>query len=275
MGTNNFTKITIDGINFGDYSSYYVLNHMTKKKEPQRSDSFAMSNINSINQAEVPEIFISFKFLPMNMYRALFKITRKAEFMVEYYDQDYDIVRKNMFYAKDVDKLNPVAFGASRFDVSGHSRNEAWYGVRDYELNLVCTMNPLTKLGIQIYDSSQATLRRPYYINLTANVQATNYINIYSTSAVNKDWQYMDGEITPLVAGTVKLSFTTNKIKVIDADEEYDGIYEIDCSGLANSPLKLKADADIQSGEYVMFVTAENSSSQSITESVVIKVEGL
>ena len=80
--TTNFMTITIDGIDVSKYSEYYVLNHITKKSEPKRSDAFTMTNINEIVQVEVPEIFVRFKYLPIDLYRTIFKATRKTEFRV-------------------------------------------------------------------------------------------------------------------------------------------------------------------------------------------------
>lgn len=234
--TNNFTTITIDGIDISRYSEYYVINHITKKEEPKRSNNFAMANINDINQIEIPEIFVTFKFIPIDLYRQLFKATRKAEFKVVYYDQDYDKIRTNMFYYKESSSYSPHSWGASRYV----DKNKAFLGFKDYKLDLVCTMNPINDLDIQLVYNND-NVPKPFYINLN---KSSNASIMFKITNLNQD----------SIAGDINVTFSNNDLSISNAVSSSAGRYVITCSTNGTSYTldlsKLK-----RTGESVMFLS--------------------
>lgn len=238
--TDNFTKITIDGIDISDYSQYYVINHITKKEEPKRAVNFSLSNINDIIQIEIPEIFITFKYIPIELYRQLFKATRKAEFKVVYYDQDYDEIRTNMFYLKEPSSISPHSWGASRFQ----NKNKAFLGFRDYKLDLVCTLNPISDLDIQLqYNSVQ--IEKPYYIKLSKE-QNSHILNFKITS--------LSGNA---LAGQIVATFSNDELTFNNASSSSAGKYILNCQ-TAGSNYQISLANLKRSGEYTLFLTINN-----------------
>ena len=240
--TTNFMTITIDGIDVSKYSEYYVLNHITKKSEPKRSDAFTMTNINEIVQVEVPEIFVRFKYLPMDLYRTIFKATRKTEFRVDYYDQDYDMIRSNMFYVKDTSSLKPHAWGGR------------YYGFKDYEINLVCTMNPISTLEISIEDREI-----PYYFTVIKG----NSLEINVATLLNDE----------PISSNIDLTFSNDLFSVsgLNVTKAEGNIYKIQTS-TEYTTINVITSKLNYIGEYVMYLTTKDSNYGSSTISCVIKV---
>lgn len=157
----DYKKISIDFIDISSYAEYEVYNHLTKATEPIRTMDFSMPTLTSIEQREIPEIKIKFKYLPLALYQKVFKATRKREFLVEYFDLDYNTVRKGMFYLKDPSTIKTHLI----------KNKEA---VIDYQLDLAATLNPINTLKVTIpycesYGSGDCTLKNDYLLE-------TNYV---------------------------------------------------------------------------------------------------
>lgn len=259
--TNDFTTITIDNIDISRYSEYYVINHIVKQSEPKRSSNFAMANINDIAQIEIPEIYITFKYLPIAIYRELFKATRKAEFKVVYYDQDYNIMRTNMFYLKDQSTFSPHSWGASRF----RNKNDAFLGFKDFKLNLVCTMNPISDVDIQI-SYSGSTLNKPYYISHNITSGGANIpLNIKITDMSGNN-----------LAGDVIASFSIDDLSFSNVAQSGAGKYTLNCA-VGGSTFIVDTSSVKHEGEYTLFftinnLTYNNNSYGSITVSLVLSL---
>lgn len=133
----DYKKISIDFIDISSYAEYEVYNHLTKATEPIRTMDFSMPTLTSIEQREIPEIKIKFKYLPLALYQKVFKATRKREFLVEYFDLDYNTVRKGMFYLKDPSTIKTNLI----------KNKEA---VIDYQLDLAATLNPINEVRVQL-----------------------------------------------------------------------------------------------------------------------------
>lgn len=246
--TTNFMTITIDGIDVSKYSEYYVLNHITKKTEPKRSEAFTMTNINDIVQVEVPEIYVRFKYLPIDLYRTIFKATRKTEFRVDYYDQDYDMIRSNMFYVKDPSSLKPHAWGGK------------YYGFKDYELNLICTMNPISTLELSLKDVEESLLSVPYILE----VKKGSNVNFLVGTLLNN---------VP-IKSLVEISFS-NDLFVLGGTyvTKNDGnIYKVTTLNNDYSFVTIYTSMLKYIGEYVMFLTLKDENYGSSTISCIVKV---
>lgn len=249
--TTNFMTITIDGIDISKYSEYYVLNHITKKTEPKRSDAFTMTNINEIEQVEIPEIFIKFKYISIELYRQIIQATRKTEFAVTYYDQDYDMIRTNMFYLKDKTNLNPHAWGGR------------YYGFKEFELNLVCTMNPVSTLNIALYDDMGVEYKMPYYIDCgkISNINKSFYVSI----------EYHNN----FISGEIEVTFSNDSLKLAgdSVTKSEDGnVYKVKTSELGRTLVRVNFSNLIYYGEYIMFLSVKDKNFGNSTVSCVLKV---
>lgn len=249
MATTNFMTITIDGIDVSKYSEYYVLNHITKKNEPKRSDAFTMTNINDIIQVEVPEIFVKFKYLPIELYRQIFKATRKSEFRVDYYDQDYNIIRSNMFYVKDPTNLKPHAWGGQ------------FYGFKDYELNLVCTMNPISKMQMVILNEDMEKLTPPFLVE--KSLSDTTKLQVWVATLFEEE----------RVPSKIEVSFSNDLITMSGDDvvSKEGNVYDVNTTDVYSI-----LDIDISNlkyiGEYIMFLSLKDTNYGNATLSCIIKV---
>lgn len=249
MATKNFMTLTIDGIDVSKYSEYYVLNHITKKSEPKRSDAFTMTNINEIVQIEVPEIHVKFKYISIELYREIFKATRKTEFRIDYYDQDYDMIRSNMFYLKNPTSLKPHAWGGK------------YYGFKEFELSFVCTMNPISTLTIELLNNKAELLIKPYYVVVNKNEANTLELNVI-TKLDNIN-----------IASSVEISFSNDLLSLSGAfTEKKDGnVYIVNTSSL-NTLIIIDVSKIKYAGEYIMYLSVKDKEYGSSTISCIIKV---
>ncbi len=249
--TTNFMTITIDGIDISKYSEYYVLNHITKKTEPKRSDAFTMTNINEIEQVEIPEIFIKFKYIKIDLYRQIIQATRKTEFAVTYYDQDYDMIRTNMFYLKDKTSLNPHAWGGR------------YYGFKEFELNLVCTMNPVSTLSIGLYNESNVEYKLPYLIDCGKISDANK--SVYVSTKLNDSF----------IANEIEVTFSNDSLKLSGTNvvkEEESNVYKVKTNNSTQTLININISNLKFTGEYVMFLSVKDSNYGNSTVSCVLKV---
>lgn len=246
----NITTLKINGLEIGDYSQYIVYNHIVKANTPSRSDAFSYSDINKINQAIVPEIAITFKYIPIDLYRALNAITQNAEFLVEYYDYDYSSVRKGMFYRQESDTVNPHEWGASRF----LDKNKALLGFKDYNLKLVATLNPISFIDMRLLDSNAYPYNRPYKIKVAPTVIGTtikiDFVNVedllYDKAITidaqgNKVFSYNFVDLkqgASKIETTCRISFNNKKLSIANATSESNGVYTIQTSDTLHTDLQ-------------------------------------
>lgn len=260
-----FTRLIIDGFNLFDENSnakcvayYYVLNHITKKKEPSRSDNFSMSNVNDIIQVEVPELVIHFNYLDIATYRELFKITRKPEFLIQYYDQDYDMNRTNMFYYVDHDSLTPLQF------------ENQFKGIRDFEMHFICTMNPISGIYFNIHakgnnSTFNIVLNEPYVIN--GLKKDTPFQLAISTSKELVDSTQVFGSAK--AAATVEMSFTNSGFTTDQEGNKFTTTASEDGSVIVTITPSVS-----QAGDYYMFLSAKeyNNEGNSTSVSILLRV---
>ena len=137
-GTNKqIHKVTIDGIEFSDYSAFSFLWEKTYVKSPIRSSDGTIENLDSYATFLTPHLKIDFGLLSIDNYRALMKlIYSKNEFRVTCYDIVNDTQTTNYMYftTEEMPKLWTIVEA-----LNGDENAVMLLGVQDYTVEMVGT----------------------------------------------------------------------------------------------------------------------------------------
>ena len=95
-----FARIWIDGYEIGGYLTYTALDAKSYYKEPVRSTTGVIENLNSYATFLTPQVTIEFKYMDIRTYRIIMKIIQQRnEHIVKYYDIVSDkMVTKKMYF---------------------------------------------------------------------------------------------------------------------------------------------------------------------------------
>lgn len=131
--TTTLDKIIIDGVEFSDYSDYFVLNEKTYSQEPVRSVVGVLDDIDTIPTFVVPRLFISYNYLDASKFRKLLTaITSKNQMIITYYDQNDGVSYTRPFYLKPYSK--------TRLFTRIENEEVVFKGIRGLELEFVATL---------------------------------------------------------------------------------------------------------------------------------------
>lgn len=101
--SNNKIMLSINGNEIPCPSSYSYVDAKSYFKEPTRSATGVINNLNSYATFFTPRLTFSFKYMPIEVYRLLMKLIKSYnEFIVTAYDpvDDAYVTRKMYFYPK-------------------------------------------------------------------------------------------------------------------------------------------------------------------------------
>lgn len=104
MKSNNKIKVVINGVEIPYLSDYSFVDAKSFFKEPTRSASGVIENLNSYATFLTPRLKFSFKLMPIDTYRVLMKLIKEYnEFIVTVYDivEDTYVTHKMYFHPKE------------------------------------------------------------------------------------------------------------------------------------------------------------------------------
>jgi hypothetical protein len=144
--TKEIKKIIIDGNEFEGYKAYSFFWEKTYAKEPERSASGNIGNLDSYPTFITPHLQINFSMLSIADYRRLYElILSRNEFEVTCYDptdrNNSTTTNKMYFYPDSLPKLNMISRIVQMADMK-----EKWVellGVQDYTVEMVGTNNDI------------------------------------------------------------------------------------------------------------------------------------
>ena len=142
IDTVNASKIWIDDIEYTGYFTYTFAYLKTYTKEPERSISGTIDNLNSYSTFLTPTLTIDFKYMKIETYRKLMKqLHTKNEFLVKCYDVENDsfVTLKMYFKPESAPEL--------------YKKGLDFLAVLDYQISLVGTNASLGLFSI-IYNSN-------------------------------------------------------------------------------------------------------------------------
>lgn len=141
-------KIVINGTTFYpedfmsggvSYSGFYDFSNMNQKvyqTEPARGTDFTMPDINDIATAEPPQLKIEYKYMTIETFRKMKQATKANEFVVSYYDFEYDTRRTMKMYVHPPDMPKFTTWTLDKL------------AAYDLSLTFVATMNDISLVGI-------------------------------------------------------------------------------------------------------------------------------
>lgn len=125
-----------------EISSFGNTNTKTYAIEPSRNEDFSMPTINLIPTANIPRLKINFDIMSLEVWRRMKLATSPNEFLVKYYDWEYDkVVSRLMYFATQDDIDIFEQFGAK----------QEYYIRTKKTIDIVATMNILKKLTVTYY----------------------------------------------------------------------------------------------------------------------------
>ena len=134
-------RVTIDGNEIQGYFEYSFSDEKSYIKEPVRSASGTIDNLNSYATFLTPRLVIKYNYMHINDYRKLMQLLNsKNEFVVECYDIVLDKrVKHKMYHATP--QMPTI-----------HQRNLEVLGIRDYTIELIGTNTDFSTIDILYYD---------------------------------------------------------------------------------------------------------------------------
>lgn len=150
-GTTEIQYIIIDGNKFGGYKTFSSYWEKTYAKQPERSASGVISNLDSYPTFTTFHLTVNFAMMSIDDYRRLYDLMlSKNEFVVTAYNV---ITNKShtckMYFAPD---QMPKLYAVAR-KMQGEKFLEV-LGVQDYTIELIGTNNDMDKLSIIYYDKN-------------------------------------------------------------------------------------------------------------------------
>ncbi len=153
-------RIWIDGEIIGGYLVYSALDVKSYAKEPVRSTSGVIENLNAYTTFLTPTVTIEFKYMPINTYRTIIRLIQaRNEHVVKYYDivADKFVTRKMYFKPEQMPELF-----SKRYEV---------LAVLNYKLELVGTNSNLDLIQIMYHPNPP--------VEVTTNMGSLGSIDSY------------------------------------------------------------------------------------------------
>lgn len=151
----NISEVIIDGVHFTDYKAFSFVWEDSYVKQPERSGSGSIENLNSYAWFLTPHLKIDFSALSIDSYRKLIEMKHsKREFVVTCYDPSYNRMTTNKMYfpPEELPKLLTIARALN---------GEQWVellGVQDYSIELIGTNASIDKISVLYYDDTGAII---------------------------------------------------------------------------------------------------------------------
>lgn len=134
-------RIVINGEIFSveEITNFTNINTKTYAITPQRTSVFSIPDIMDINTAKIARLKINFENMPIALYRKLKRAIEPNEFLVTYYDYEYDLVVEHLMYIEPED--------LDEFYLNSHEQ----LVVLKKSISLIATMNEVHTFAI-IFD---------------------------------------------------------------------------------------------------------------------------
>lgn len=212
--SNNKIKLTINGkeIPIGSgMSAYSFYDAKSFFKEPVRSATGVINNLNSYATFLTPRLKFSFKFMPIGAYRILMKMLKEYnEFIVTAYDivEDVYVTHKMYFTPKDFPtifqkSLEVLAIMDEGFELVGTNASLETYSIV-YNNN----STPVVTSGLEFYYGEEVrvgdyTEESDESVDPTTFTKSGYRLNNWNTSADGSGYQYVTGEVVSLTNSMV------------------------------------------------------------------------
>jgi hypothetical protein len=156
-GTKDIQHITIDGNRFGGYKTFTSYWEKTYIKEPERSASGVIENLNSYATFTTFHLKVNFAMMSIDDYRRLYDLMlSKNEFTVTAYNViDNSRHTCKMYFAPD---QMPKLYAVAR-KLQGDRFVEV-LGVQDYTIELIGTNNDMNRFTVIYYDGGNNAIER-------------------------------------------------------------------------------------------------------------------
>ena len=145
-------KVEIDGKVFTDYKAFSFIWEKSYVKEPVRSGSGTIGNLNSYATFLTPHLKIDFSVMSIDSYRAIMTLLyTKNEFIVTCYDivNNCDTTNKMYFATEEMPKLYTIASA-----LNGDEYAIELLGVQDYTVEMIGTNSSFDVVEILYYDNN-------------------------------------------------------------------------------------------------------------------------
>lgn len=221
-GTTAISHIVIDGNKFGGYKTFSSFWEKTYVKQPERSSSGVIDNLNSYATFVTFHLKVDFAMMSIDDYRRLYDLMLdRNEFTVTAYN-----VRTNqpytckMYFAPDqMPKLYAVA---RKLQGQGDKYIEI-LGVQDYTIELIGTNASTEKVEIRYYDNNDNLISSAVK-SVDKGVETIVNYNYTPTSGYRFDgkWQKNDIEGAYVFNGSVITPTDNVKLKaVVEPTNQY------------------------------------------------------
>lgn len=221
-GTTAISHIVIDGNKFGGYKTFSSFWEKTYVKQPERSASGVIDNLNSYATFVTFHLKVDFAMMSIDDYRRLYNlILDRNEFTVTAYnvlDNSQPHTCKMYFAPDQMPKLYAVA---RKLQGQGDRYIEV-LGVQDYTIELIGTNASMDKVEIRYYDEND---------NLIANAVKSvdkgveiivNYDYVPTNGRFDGKWQKNDVEGAYVFNGSVITPTDNVKLKaVVEPTNQY------------------------------------------------------
>lgn len=142
-------KVTIEGVEFTDYSAFSFLWEKSYVKSPVRSGDGSIENLNSYATFLTPHLKIDFSLMSIDSYRKLMNLMySKNEFTVTCYDIVFNEMTTNKMYfsTEEMPKLFTIVEA-----LNGNENAIELLAVQDYSVEMVGTNNDVQTIQVQYY----------------------------------------------------------------------------------------------------------------------------
>ena len=159
-------KVKIDEITLTNYGQYNFIWEKTYVKQPTRSGSGNIGNLNAYSTFLTPHLILDFSIMSIDDYRAIMRLHyERNEYVVQCYDTIYNrpIKVKMYFATEEMAKL----FAIQRVREISATEWEDWVelvGVQEYKVELIGTNNELDTVTIEyVYNAPTDVNGLPIY----------------------------------------------------------------------------------------------------------------
>lgn len=212
-GTTAISHIVIDGNKFGGYKTFSSFWEKTYVKQPERSSSGVIDNLNSYATFVTFHLKVDFNMMSIDDYRRLYDLMLdRNEFTVTAYN-----VRTNqpytckMYFAPD---QMPKLYAVSR-KLQGERFVEV-LGIQDYTIELIGTNASMDKVEIRYYDENDNLIANGVK-SVDKGVETIVNYDYTPTSGYRFDgkWQKNDVEGAYVFNGSVITPTDNVKLKAV------------------------------------------------------------
>lgn len=148
-GNKHIDKVTINGNVFTDYSAFSFVWEKSYIKEPVRSGSGAIGNLNSYSTFLTPHLKIDFGLMSIASYRKIMQLIYSGnEFLVTCYDvvNNKDTTNKMYFSTEEMPKLWTIVDA-----LNGDENAIMLLGVQDYTVEMIGTNEEVDTITVNYY----------------------------------------------------------------------------------------------------------------------------